>query len=164
MGNPRSCGGLIRYATGRNLIHPQKGNYTLKTSDEAELDSYIFVRSYQETEKEKHGSILKCLDANDRNWRERDIIMMSSHISQRDTSDIDEMIEVAHANGFDVIAVSVLRNAGELRQHRNGAWKSKNWDERWVIWNTSRRNNNLPAVLDGFGVNLFLKIATAALE
>jgi hypothetical protein len=97
------------------------------------IDAYLFVRSYQETEKEAHGSVQSALDANDPSWRQRELIIFPSHRSNSRT-DIDEMIEAAHAGGFDAICASLIITGADDVTKFAGIW-SKNWDERWTLPN-----------------------------
>jgi hypothetical protein len=48
------------------------------------IDTYIFGRSYQETEKAQRGSVGDALDASDAQWRERELIIFPSHVSNSD--------------------------------------------------------------------------------
>jgi len=71
------------------------------------IDAYIFGRSYQETEKQQHESVVDALDASDAQWRERELIVFPSHVSDSD-DDVEGMIDIAHEAGFDAICVTVL--------------------------------------------------------
>jgi len=53
----------------------RKGARSLVSPWGREIDAYVFVRSYQETEKSEHGSVVNALDANDPSWRERELII-----------------------------------------------------------------------------------------
>jgi hypothetical protein len=127
------------------------------------IDAYIFGRSYQETEKQQHGSVLDALDASDPNWRERELIIFPSHLHGAN-DDLSEMIKVAHSGGFDAVCATVIftDNEPEDRGAFAGAW-SKAWDERWTIPN--RRLNgddeNLVPQLNTLGCDLWTWICRA---
>jgi hypothetical protein len=100
------------------------------------IDSYIFGRSFQEVEKGKHGSVEAALDANDPDWRTRELIIMPNHVALADQPDIKEMIELAHLAGFDAIAASVILSwdGGNNRDDFPDIWRMP-WDERWTVPN-----------------------------
>jgi hypothetical protein len=64
-----------------------------------EIDAYAFGRSYQEVEKGSYGSVVDALDGSDPNWRERELIILPTHVDDSE-DDVDEMIEAAHSAGF----------------------------------------------------------------
>ena len=118
------------------------------------IDAFIFGRSYQETEKSQHGGVIAALDASDPQWRERELIIMPSHVIESE-ADIDEMLEAAHGAGFDAICASVIF-VGENQARQLAAYStiwSKNWDERWTIPNPRRepddRELEFPAMRAG---------------
>jgi hypothetical protein len=112
-----------------------KGRRKLLSPWGREIDAYAFIRSYQETEKNAHGSVVAALDHNDSQWRERELIIFPSHVA-RSAADIDEMIEAAHVGGFDAICATVIFTGtkGENRAIFSDIWK-KHWDERWTVPN-----------------------------
>lgn len=110
----------------------QKGIRELISPTGRSIDAYVFVRSYQETEKKIHKSVAEALDNNDSGWKERELIIFPSHV-HRSATDIDEMISAAHGAGFDIICASVLLDS-EDRQSASSIW-GKGWDERWTILN-----------------------------
>jgi GTPase Era involved in 16S rRNA processing len=111
----------------------RKGARSLVSPWGREIDAYVFVRSYQETEKSEHGSVVNALDANDPSWRERELIIFPSHRSHS-SSDLDEMIEAAHSGGFDAICATLIVDGTDERDRIENAWR-KNWDERWTLPN-----------------------------
>jgi len=108
----------------------RKGARTLISPWGREIDSYIFVRSYQEKEKKAHGSVLKALDANDSSWRKRELIILPSHRSQSG-ADLNKMIEATHVGGYDAVCATLFIEGTDQRNRFATAW-SKNWDERWI--------------------------------
>jgi len=107
------------------------------------IDAYIFGRSYQEKEKGNYSSVEAALDGNDPLWRTRELIIMPSHVSRNDYSDIQNMIDLGHSAGFDVISAAVLLEGNEYsnRAAFPPIW-TMTWDERWTIpnsWQESER-------------------------
>jgi len=141
------------------------------------IDAYVFPRSYQEREKQPCGSIEGTLDKNDKKWRDRELIIMPSHISDiaderhGNVDDIDQMIEAAHGAGFDIICATVLftdkEGSYELLKPANLSliWR-KNWDERWTIpnkrlVNVAKDDPHLMGQLDALGRDLWTWICEA---
>jgi hypothetical protein len=128
-----------------------------------EIDAFVFGRSYQETEKGQHRSVVAALDASDPQWRERELIIMPSHVSGSE-SDVDEMIEAAHGAGFDVICATVVFT-GDDQRNRAGfsAILIKHWDERWTIPNPIRDpdDRELESQLRALGSDLWTWICRA---
>lgn len=127
---------LVSQGLGRTVGHHKKAHRDLVSPVGRHVDAYVFGRSYQEVEKSKHGTVEAALDANDPFWRERELIIMPSHVSKRDRNDIQEMIDIGHSAGFDVIGVSVILagNEGDNRGQFPAIWAMP-WDERWTIPN-----------------------------
>ena len=100
-----------------------------------EIDAYVFVCSYQETEKKPNRMVQDALDANDISWRERELIVFPSHVHDCGP-DIDEMIDAAHSAGFDAVCASLIITGsdGDDRHTIADIWR-KNWDERWTLPN-----------------------------
>jgi hypothetical protein len=98
------------------------------------------VRSYQEKEKEPHGTVQNALEANDPLWRERELIVLPSHVHDC-SDDIDEMIETAQTTGFDAICATLIMtgNHGDDRRSFAEIW-GKNWNERWTLPNAYIEN------------------------
>jgi hypothetical protein len=122
---------LLAQGLGRKSPE-QKGIRELIGPTGRSIDAYVFVRSYQEKEKKKNRSVEEALDKNDPLWKERELIILPSHVHISGT-DIDEMIAAAHGAGFDVICASVLLDRND-RQSASSIWR-KGWDERWTILN-----------------------------
>ena len=136
----------------------RKGVRQLVSPHGRNIDSYLFGRSYQEVEKIKHKSVTKALDANDPDWRRRELILMPSHISdianKSGPDDITQIIDAAHSAGFDVICASVVFS-GSAEEDLSGYYPiwSRNWDERWTVPNPG---NYQPAgQLDALGRDLW---------
>lgn len=131
---------LVSQGLGRASQRQRKGVHELTSPWGRPIDAYVFGRSYQEVEKDAHKSIETALDANDPGWRDRELIIMPSHVSHIESGaeedDIDLMIDAAHAAGFDVICASVIFTGpkGEGRMQFADIWR-KPWDQRWTIPN-----------------------------
>lgn len=127
---------LVSQGLGRAMQLQKKGPRDLVSPSGRQVDAYVFGRSYQEVEKSKHGTVQEALNANDRLWRTRELIIMPSHVSDYDRGDIQDMIDVGHSAGFDVIGASVIFTHGERdnRAHFPAIWTMP-WDERWTIPN-----------------------------
>ncbi len=151
---------LVSQGEGKHYVspHPQKKIRRLVTSSGRIVDAYVFCRSYQETEKSYYGSVAAALDGNDPGWRLRELIVMPSHVTSACPPDTQEMIDVGHSAGFDVIAASVILKKGAATRLTNyqNIW-TQNWDERWTIDNPSI---SLPAgQLDALGRDLWSRIS-----
>lgn len=107
-----------------------KGHRKLVSPQGRDIDAYVFGRSYQETEKGKHKSVLTALNANDPSWRERELIIFPSHA---DENDVKEMVNAAHRTGFDAVAAAVIVSPKD-RAKLARSWR-QNWDERWTLPN-----------------------------
>jgi len=123
------------------------------------IDAYVFGRSYQEKERARYGSVEAALDANDPDWRKRELVIMPSHVAPQDHSDIQEMIEAAHTAGFDAVAASVILSwdTGDNRGDFPDIWQMP-WDERWTIPNPWSDGNPQPQ-LEALGRELWIRIA-----
>lgn len=98
------------------------------------IDAYVFIRSYQESEKER-GSVVAALDHNDSQWRERELIIFPSHVTDPTSpTDIDKMIEAAHTGGFDAICATIIFTGVNPEPRFADIWK-KGWNKRWTIPN-----------------------------
>ncbi len=151
---------FVSQACGRGLEKQRKGVRALTSPKGREIDSYVFGRSYQEVEKPKHKHVLVALDANDSDWRTRELIVMPSHISGIDdgsygADDLDQMIEQGHGAGFDVICASVIFTGSGAEEGLRFAeiWK-KGWDEPWTVPNPF--NPNPAGQLEAIGHDLWL--------
>jgi hypothetical protein len=102
---------LVSQGMGRKFQKQKKGVRELVTPYGRTVDAYVFGRSYQEVEKGEYGSVIAGLDANDADWRRRELIIMPNHISDigvtKGKDDIDQIVEAAHGAGFDAICASV---------------------------------------------------------
>jgi hypothetical protein len=131
----------------------KKGKRELISPAGRHIDSYVYVRSYQETEKQKYKSVAKALKGNDPNWNERELIILPSHVS-RSAADVDQMIVAAHEAGFDIICASVLLGTDD-RSSASAIWK-KDWDERWTVPNPTKKEESARiAQLDALGRELW---------
>jgi len=131
----------------------RKGARTLISPGGRNVDAYVFVRSYQETEKSQHKSVAEALKDNDSDWKKRDLIIFPSHVSDSE-SDVDEMILLAHQAGFDIICVAVLLDA-DKRSRLADIWE-KDWDERWTVPNPTQDNDGVRiAQLQALGCDLW---------
>lgn len=154
--------GLVSQGSGRKLQKQKKGTRQLLTPVGRYVDAYIFGRSYQEVEKSAFGSVEAALDGNDADWRERELIVMPSHVRGIQAvgggDDIDEMIDAAHSSGFDVVCAAVNYD-GNFTRHRtiySSIW-NKRWDERWTIPNPEQRD--FEGQLDALGRDLWFWIS-----
>jgi hypothetical protein len=116
--------GLGRPSPGR------KGRRLLRSPWGREIDSLVFVRSFQETEKNHHKRVVGALETEDTAWSTRELVILPSHL---DAQDVNEMITAAHENGFDAIAASILLNDDE-RGNYTECWR-QSWNKRWIIPN-----------------------------
>lgn len=127
---------LLSQARGITLKKAQKVACLLTSPWGREIDAYVFVRSYQETEKPNHKTVIEALDANDPSWRERELIIMPSWVSGKGgislEDDTSKMIEAAHSAGFDAVCASLI--TGNDRKDYPKIWQ-QNWDERWTLPN-----------------------------
>jgi len=148
-------------AQGLGAPSPErKGRRELISPAGRHIDSYVFVRSYQETEKKRYKSVDNALKANDPNWNERELIIFPSHV-YRSAADIGEMIDAAHRAGFDIISASVILYDPDDRYSASSIWK-KRWDERWTIPNPPQENEGqLKAQLTVLGGDLWVLICKA---
>lgn len=124
---------LVSQGTRRAYTQVQKNHYILYSRRAQEIDAYIFPRSYQEVEKKKHPLVTGALDSNDPEWWKRDLILMPSHLDQDDCA---SMIEAAHSEGFDALAVTLCITRTRLRKLRGyHECMSLGWDARWRVNN-----------------------------
>ena len=132
---------LVSQGLGRAFQKYQKGARELTSPWGRKVDAYVFCRSYQESEKGQHRSVENALNANDPSWRERELLIMPSHVSNIENNDdeeddIDQMINAAHAAGLDAICATVIFAAREPEDRTQFA----------DIW-----RSNCPGCLDGSG-------------
>jgi hypothetical protein len=126
-----------------------------------QIDAYVFVRSYQETEKKKHKSVAAALSASDRQWKERDLIFFPSHVRNA-KGDIAEMIAAAHGAGFDAVCATFIFTGArsENRSIHSDIW-SQPWDERWTVPNPRDHDKPADGQLRALGCDLWTKICAA---
>jgi hypothetical protein len=140
----------------------RKGARVLVSPSGRKIDAYVFVRSYQETEKRAYKSVARALKKSDPDWKQRELILFPSHVSHSE-DDIDEMISVAHAAGFDTVCATVLLDT-DNRSRAAAVWE-KNWDERWTVPNPNRnRKANQVGQLRALGSDLWVRICKTILK
>lgn len=128
---------LVSQGLGKNVELQKKGKRLLISPLGREVDAFVFGRSYQEVEKGKYGSVVAALDGNDPEWRNRELIVMPSHVEKLDAADVQQMIEAAHSAGFDAVVAAVVltnKDGSDNRKKLSPIWML-NWDERWTIPN-----------------------------
>jgi hypothetical protein len=147
---------LLCHANRRSLQKVQKGAYTLITSVAQKVKAYVFVRSFQETERQEHGTPAAALDADDPKWRERSLIIMPSH---PEATDCKNMIEVAQSAGFDAVVVPVLMQRDEISaDSRLTDCVTLNWDVRWTVDNPEK-SEDWKAQAEVLGRDLWVAIS-----
>lgn len=151
---------MVSQGLGKAVDLHKKGIRDLITPWGRSIDAYVFGRSYQEVEKRNYKSVVDALNGNDSNWRERELIVLPSHVAKTDLPDIKEMIDAGHSAGFDVIAASVLLtpDTGSSRGQFPDIWRM-DWDERWTVPNP--RVDDPAGQLDAIGRDLWTWISKA---
>jgi hypothetical protein len=154
---------MVGQGLGQTIGLHKKGVRSLTSPWGRPIDAFAFGRSYQEVEKNNHDDVEATLDANDSKWRDRELIVMPSHIGsgqKGDVADAAAMIEVAHGAGFDAICASVL--LGDLgkseRRLYSRFWRLP-WDERWTIPNPEVEHPN--GQLEALGHDLWSWVCRA---
>jgi hypothetical protein len=147
---------LLSQGLGQSSHKPQKGRRALVSPWGRQIDAFVFVRSFQETEKAEHETIVVALDANDPHWRERELILFPSHVNGDSENHTQQMIEAAHAAGFDVIAASLI--LGNDRKDYAKIW-GQNWDKRWTLPNPE--TEDWQGQIDALGRDLWTWICRA---
>lgn len=151
---------LVSQGEGRHYVppHPQKKDRQLVSPTGRVIDSYVFCRSYQETEKSYFGTVLAALDGNDPDWRLRELIIMPSHVTSSCPADTQQMIDAGHSAGFDVIAAAVfLQKGSAARPTGYHSILKQNWNERWTVVNEV--SSNPTGMLDALGRDLWSRIS-----
>jgi len=126
----------------------RKGYRVLRSPWGRRIFSYVFVRSFQETERGEHRTVEAALDANDPEWRKRELIIFPSHVEVDATR---QMLKSAHNAGFDVVCAAIVLGDGDRRSCAD-VW-DLGWDERWTVPNR-RRESGWEAQVDalaGYG-------------
>ena len=72
---------LASQGLGRAVQLQHKGVRVLTSPWGRPINAYVFGRSHQEVEKGTHGSVEDALDGNDSNLRERELVIMPSHVA-----------------------------------------------------------------------------------
>lgn len=139
---------LLSQATQRSWQRPQRGARELWTPWGRHVDSYVFIRSYQEELASNYKSVSKALEGEDPNWASRDLIILPSHLNP---SHCTHMIALAHAQGFDAICVPVLLDMTELPRY--SSCLELPWDERWTLSNPTSQDPT--AQVDALGRDLW---------
>jgi hypothetical protein len=118
-------------AQGLGAGPPQrKGTYHLRSPWGRRIDSLVYIRSFEETEKNAHETVEASLEATDSDWHSKELIIFPSHLVR---SDVRQMVQVAHANGFDAVSAAVILNDAE-RENYTDCWRVP-WDQRWNLPN-----------------------------
>ena len=137
----------------------RKGPRILISPSGRKIDAYVFVRSFQETEKRTHKNVAKALKENDSDWKKRELIILPSHVTGSQT-DVQEIIKLAHHAGFDIIGAAVLLDS-DKRSHLADIWEL-GWDERWTVPNPNRDGRTTrSAQLQALGRDLWMWICKA---
>ena len=155
---------IVSQGLGKKFQRQKKGVRDLTTPWGRQVDALVFGRSFQEVEKREHDSLEEALDANDPNWRHRELVILPSHVgdieTDSDEDDIDQIIDLAHSAGFDAICATVILTGAdeEDRTQFAGIWR-KPWDERWTIPNP--RAEEPEGQLDALGRDLWTWVSRA---
>jgi hypothetical protein len=152
---------MVSQGLGEQVQLQRKGVRSLTSPWGRQIDAYVFGRSYQEVERSACGSVVSALDKNDRRWRERELVVMPSHVSRNCHEDIEEMISAAHSAGFDAVSASVLlieEDGASNRDDMSPIW-SFPWDMRWTLPNPWSRTPN--GQLEALGRDLWTWVCDA---
>ena len=153
-GKTHIIGALVRQGERRDLRVVQRAPRTMTSPWGHAIDALIIPRSYQETLAGEFGSIEQALNGVDSAWRQRDLVILPSHLVPGDCATI---IDLAHGAGFDAITVCVLLDPEEIAQYQGCL--SLPWDERWTLSND--RTAEPGGQVDALGHDLWAWIATA---
>ncbi len=152
-GKTHIIGSLVRQGERRD-IRVQRGSKMLISPWGRSIDALIIPRSYQETLSAEFGPVEDALNAVDSSWRQRDLVILPSHLVP---DDCETIIGLAHGAGFDAIAASVLLESAEITRFEQCLQLP--WDERWTLAND--RTTEPTALLDALGHDLWAWIAAA---
>ena len=146
------------------ILPGKKGVHSLTSPWGREIDALVFVRSYQETEKTKHKSVINALNAVDPDWKTRELIVMPSHVGSS-RGDVKQMISAAHDAGFDAVCASVIFTgvSGNNPSQVSRIWR-QNWDERWTVPNRHHdtiKKKKLDGQLQALGCDLWTWVCRA---
>lgn len=128
---------MVSQGLGKSIQLQRKGVRALVSPWGRPIDAYVFGRSYQEVEKAECGGVIRALDKNDPSWRDRELIVMPSHISRQCHNDITDMIGAAHSAGFEAVSAAVILSDEHQRSNRSDLspiWAFP-WDIRWTVPN-----------------------------
>ena len=121
---------LVRQGERAQVQQVRRGPRLLTSPWGRPIDALIVPRSYQETLAGEFGSVEQALNAIDSTWRERDLVILPSHLVAQDCAVI---IDLAHSAGFDAVTVHILLEPAELGQSQECLQLP--WDERWTLAN-----------------------------
>jgi len=65
---------LVSQGLGRTVQLQRKGDRALTNPWGRPINAFVFGRSYQEVEKGEHRKVIDTLDANDPDWRTRELV------------------------------------------------------------------------------------------
>jgi hypothetical protein len=145
---------VVRQGERRDIQILQRAPRMLTSPWGRIVDALVIPRSYQETLKGEFGSVEAALNQLHSLWRQRDLIILPSHLVPADCATI---IELAHSAGFDAIAVSVLLNSEEIISY--APCLSLSWDERWSLSNDHADDS--AGQVDALGRDLWVWVTTA---
>jgi len=155
-GKTRMIRAMVRQGERRDIQVVQRGTRTLLSPWGRVIDALIIPRSYQETLAAEFGSVEQALNAVDSSWRQRDLVVLPSHLV---AADCDSIIRLSHRAGFAAVSVSVLLDPCEVA--RSAECLGLPWDERWTVSND--RSPAPEGQVDALGHDLWAW-AAAALE
>ena len=121
---------VVRQGERRDVQQVQQGPRVLASPWGRSVDALVIPRSYQETLARKFRSAGQALNAVDHAWRQRDLIILPSHLKVAHCASI---IKLAHGAGFDAIVVSILLRPAEIAKSERCLTLA--WDERWTLSN-----------------------------
>jgi hypothetical protein len=131
-------------------------NVRLRSPWDRRIYALVFVRSFQETEKNQHDTVAAALAAEDSEWFARGLVIIPSHL---EVGDVRQMISIAHEHGFHAVGASLLLNDQERERYR-GCW-AEDWDVRWNIPNPAVENG-WEAQVEALGA-IFLTVSAVVL-
>jgi hypothetical protein len=129
-GKTQIIAALVRQGERRALQVVSRAARVLTSPWGRTIDALVIPRSYQETLAREFGSIEQALNGVDTSWRQRDLVILPSHLVPADCATI---IDLAHGAGLDAIAVATLLDPTEIVQSQ--PCLALPWDERWTLSN-----------------------------
>jgi hypothetical protein len=145
---------LVAQGLGLSPGRLQKQRRLLTSPWGRPIDSYIYVRSYQEAEKGHWRTVRRALDENDPAWFERELILMPSHAERNDAR---QMLRAANEAGFDTVCATVIVDDSDPSVCAP-IW-SLAWDQRWTIPNP--RSEDWRGQVDALGRDFWTWICGA---